>query len=296
MPAKVAIALAKAGGAVLQGFGKASRRWRATCGYRGVTSGDGEGWRRRAELLVRLRHAVRERHFSPRTEKAYAGWVGRFLRFHGDTPAQNLGEQEISAFLSSLAVDGNVSASTQNQALAALLFLYKHVLHVELAWLEDVVRAKRPLRLPTVLSRADVKRLIGAMGGVPKVVASMLYGSGLRLLEALTLRVKDVDSQRRQVLVRNGKGQKDRVTMLPIGVLPALERQLVVVSEQHRLDQRPQDPIAVKVPLELSRKYPRAEFEYGWRWLFPASRPYEDRVTHRLYRHHLHETVVQRMW
>jgi integron integrase len=187
-----------------------------------------------------------------------------------------------------------VSASTQNQALSALSFLYKNVLKVDLTWLEDVVRAKRPLRLPTVLARPEVMRLLGAMDGVPKLVASLLYGSGLRLLEALTLRVKDIDLQRRQVLVRNGKGQKDRVTMLPLGLLPVLERHLVRVSEQHRLDQLPPHPVFVKVPTALSRKYPRAEFEYGWRWVFPASRHYEDDVTHRFYRHHLHETVVQR--
>lgn len=146
-------------------------------------------WRRKRELIERVRHGVRIRHFSPRTEKAYAGWVGRYLEFHGERVFSQLGEAEVSAFLTSLAVDGAVSASTQNQALYAILFLYRNVLGRDLAWLEDVVRAKRPLRLPTVLARGDVARLIAKLEGTPKLVASLLYGSGLRLLEGLTLRI-----------------------------------------------------------------------------------------------------------
>ncbi|HEX4337024.1 MAG TPA: integron integrase [Polyangiaceae bacterium] len=254
---------------------------------------EGAAWQRRDVLIERVRHAVRTRHFSPRTEKAYAGWVARLLKFHRGRLPQELGESEVSAFLSSLALDGNVSASTQNQALSAILFLYRNVLGVEMGWLEDVVRAKRPVRLPTVLSREEVMRLLQRLRGTTQLVASLLYGSGLRLLEALTLRVKDVDFQRRQVIVRSGKGQKDRATMLPRRLIAPLQRQLVAVAEQHRLDQQAEQ-VLVKVPGAISRKLVTAESEYPWRWVFPAARPYEDRVTHRVYRHHLHETVVQR--
>jgi integron integrase len=250
-------------------------------------------WQRREELLEQVRHAVRIRHFSVRTERAYAGWIGRFLEFHGDRPMGDLGEPEVAAFLTSLAVDGDVSASTQNQALSAILFLYRQVLGFHLEWLADVVRAKRPLRLPVVLAREEVARLLGKLEGAPRLIASLLYGSGLRLMEGLSLRVKDLDFARRQVVVRDGKGQKDRVTMLPGELIGPLRRHLVVVAEQHRLDQgRPR--VLVPVPPSLVRKYPHAESEYPWRWVFPATRPYRDEPMHRLYRHHLHETVVQR--
>jgi integron integrase len=219
--------------------------------------------------------------------------VGRFLDFHGGKPMEDLREAEVAAFLTSLAVDGDVSASTQNQALSAILFLYRQVLGLQLEWLTEVVRAKRPLRLPVVLSRDEVARLLESLEGTTKLVASLLYGSGLRLMEAISLRVQDLDFERRQVLVRDGKGQKDRVTMLPGGLVEPLQRQLVVVREQHRLDQG-QPQIFVPVPSAVSKKYQGAESEYAWHWVFPATRTYRDEVNHRLYRHHLHETVVQR--
>jgi len=262
---------------------------------------DGDGdegaeatWRRKEVLLERLRYAVRTRHYSRRTEKAYVGWVSRFLSFFGDRAIGDIGPADVSEFLTSLAVDGDVSASTQNQALSAILFLHRNVLGRELDWLTDVVRAKRPLRLPTVLSRAGVARLLEQMEGTPRLVASLLYGSGLRLLEALTLRTKDLNFGRRQLTVRNGKGMKDRVTMLPSGLIAPLERHLVSVREQHRLDNAGKPRVFVKVPSALVRKYPSAESELGWRWVFPAARAYVDAANHRAYRHHLHETVVQR--
>jgi integrase len=209
-------------------------------------------WQRREELMERVRHAVRARHFSRRTERAHSGWVGRFLEFHGGKSMGALGEPEVAAFLTSLAVDGDVSASTQNQALSAILFLYRQVLGLQLEWLVDVVRAKRPLRLPVVFSRDEVARLLGNLEGTTRLVASLLYGSGLRLMEGLSLRVQDVDFERRQLLVRDGKGHKDRVTMLPGGLIEPLRRHLVVVTEQHRLDQG-QPRILVAVPTAVAR-------------------------------------------
>lgn len=258
-----------------------------------ATDGVDEAWRRREELLEQVRHAVRTRHFSRRTERAYAGWVGRFLDFHGGRSMESLREAEVAAFLTSLAVDGDVSASTQNQALSAILFLYRQVLGLELEWLTEVVRAKRPLRLPVVLSRDEVARLLECLEGTTKLVASLLYGSGLRLMEAVSLRIQDLDFERHQLLIRDGKGHKDRVTLLPGGLVEPLRRHLVVVKEQHRLDQG-QPQVLVPVPNAISRKHPSAESDYAWHWVFPATRTYRDEVTHRLYRHHLHETVVQR--
>jgi integron integrase len=259
-------------------------------------SGDDSGdiaWRRRQELLEQVRYAVRTLHFSRRTERAYAGWVGRFLDFHGGRPMEDLREAEVAAFLTSLAVDGDVSASTQNQALSAILFLYRRVLRLHLEWLTEVVRAKRPLRLPVVLARSEVASLLGSLEGIPQLVASLLYGSGLRLMEALSLRIQDLDFSRHQVLVRDGKGQKDRVTMLPAGLVRPLQLHLVLVAEQHRLDQK-EPQVLTPLPDSLAKKYPSAESTYLWHWVFPAARTYRNETTHRLYRHHLHETVVQR--
>jgi integron integrase len=250
-------------------------------------------WQERELLLERVAHAVRTRHFSRRTERAYVGWVSRYLSFHWGRPLAELGEPDVAAFLSSLAVEGDVSASTQNQALAAILFLYRQVLGLHFDWLADVVRAKRPLRLPVVLSRAEVSRLLAGLSGTTWLVASLLYGSGLRLMECLALRIKDVDFDRRQVVVRDGKGGKDRVTMLPASVIEPLRRHLVVVQERHRLDQgRP--PVFVAVPTAVGRKSPGAESSFPWYWVFPATRTYVDREARQVRRHHVHETAVQR--
>jgi len=240
-----------------------------------------------------VRAALRIRHYSPRTEEAYVGWIRRFIFFHAKRHPLEMGTAEVARFLSWLAVEGKVSASTQNQALCARLFLYRDVLDQDLPWLEDLVRAKRPHRLPVVLTRDEVRAVLDHLDGTPHLMALLLYGAGLRLLECARLRVKDVDPGSNQITVRAGKGDKDRITMLPGAVKPDLARHLERVGAQHRAD------IArgagwVEMPNALRRKYPNAGREWGWQWVFPATRWYTDRETGQRRRHHLHESVVQR--
>jgi len=240
-----------------------------------------------------VRQAIRLRHYSPRTEKAYVHWVRRFVIFHKKRHPREMGRAEIQQFLSDLAVRQHVSASTQNQALSALLFLYQDVLEQDLPWVDGVVRAKRPARLPVVLTREEVGAVLAQMRGTPWLVASLLYGAGLRLLESLRLRVKDVDLDRKEIVVRSGKGAKDRVTMLPARVVPALETHLEQVRRQHQADLRRGEG-SVELPDALVRKYPRAAWEWGWQWVFPASRGYRLPGGNLRRRHHLHESVIQR--
>lgn len=244
-------------------------------------------------LLDRIRAAIRTRHYSRRTERAYVGWARRFVRFHGLKHPDELGGPEVTAFLSHLAIDGRVSASTQNQALSALLFLYKHVLEKDLPWLDQVVRAKRPQRLPTVLSRAEVRLLLGELRGAPRLVASLLYGSGMRLSECLRLRVQELDFDRSEVTVRDGKGGKDRVTLLPESLHGALRAQLKDAKAVHVQDLE-RGAGAVVLPEALARKYPAAAREWPWQWVFPAARTYVEKETGLRRRHHLHSSVVQR--
>ena len=244
-------------------------------------------------LLDRVRDAIRARHYSRRTEKAYVGWVRRFVLFHGKRHPSEMGQAEVSAFLSHLAVQGGVSASTQNQALSALLFLYRDVLGNDIGWLDDVVRAKRPERVPTVLSREEVAAVLGHLRGPEALIAALLYGAGLRLLEGCRLRVKDVDLARGEIVVRDGKGARDRVTMLPRRIVPELAAQLERVRRQHT-DDLAQGRGSVEMPDALERKYPRAAFELAWQWVFPATRHYRDPASGLERRHHLHESVVQK--
>ena len=244
-------------------------------------------------LFDRVREAARVRHYSRRTESAYLAWIRRFIFFHGKRHPAEMGAPEITKFLSSLAVEGNVAASTQNQALSALLFLYRDVLEQDLPWLDDVVRAKRPARLPVVLTRDEVRTLLLQMHGVPRLMAMLLYGAGLRLLECAHLRVKDVDFARNQLVVRSGKGDKDRVTMLPAVVKAELTRHLEAVKQQHEMDLR-HGARWVELPSALARKYPNAGREWPWQWVFPATRIYVERATGQRRRHHLHESVLQR--
>lgn len=244
-------------------------------------------------LLDRVRGACRLRHFSPRTEKAYLGWIRRYVLYHGKRHPATMGAPEVTRFLSHLAVERQVAASTQNQALASLLFLYRGVLGQDLPWLDELVRARRPDHLPTVLSREEVARVFTQVRGVEGLILSLLYGSGLRLLEGCRLRVKDLDVPRREIVVRDGKGQKDRRTVLPGPLVLAIQRQLEFVLKQHDSDLA-QGFGSVELPDALERKYPRAPWELGWQWLFPATRFYFHSESHRRRRHHLHETVVQR--
>ena len=245
-------------------------------------------------LLDRVRAAARLRHYSRRTEAAYVAWIRRYIVFHGKRHPAELGAAEVTRFLSSLAVDGRVAASTQNQALGALLFLYRDVLEVDLPWLDGVVRAKRPERLPVVLTREEVAAVLRPLTGVPRLMASLLYGSGLRLLECCRLRIQDIDFARNQIVVRGGKGDKDRVTMLPAMLKADLARHLEAVRAQHQRDLQ-QGAGWVELPTALARKYPNAGREWVWQWVFPATRPYRDRETGQWRRHHLHESVLQRV-
>ena len=244
-------------------------------------------------LLDRVRIAIRTRHLSPRTEEAYVFWIRRFVRFHRKRHPAEMGAPEVTAFLSSLAVEGRVAASTQNQALCALLFLYRHVLGTELPWLDDLVRAKRPARLPVVLTREEVAAVLQHLHGVKRLAAALLYGSCLRLLECLGLRVKDVDFARNEILVRGGKGDRDRRTMLPVALKDALARFVEAVRRQHERDLIG-DAGWVALPHALGRKYPNAGHEWGWQWVFPATRIHVDAESGQRRRHHLHESVLHR--
>lgn len=244
-------------------------------------------------LMDRFREAIAVRRLSRRTEKAYAGWIRRFVRFHGGRHPRELGADEIRAFLAALAVEGKVSASTQSQALSAILFLYKAVLEVDPGWIEDLPRPKQPTRVPAVLTPSEVRRLLDAMTGVPRLVAYVLYGAGLRLLEALQLRVQDVDFERCEITVRRGKGAKDRRTVLPAAVSADLGQHLAIWRRGHA-DDAARGGGWVALPDALERKYPAAGRDWGWQWVFPATRTYRDPATGRHRRHHLHETVVQR--
>ena len=245
------------------------------------------------KLLSRLRAELRLRHYSRRTEDTYVRWVQRFVRFHSMRHPAAMGRAEVSAFLTSLAVGGRVSASTQNQALAALLFLYGEVLGHKVAWIADLVRAKRAPRLPVVLTRDEVRAILACMRGVPQLVARLLYGTGVRLLEGLQLRVKDVDFGLNEITVRRGKGDRDRITMLPESLKPALSAHLQRV---HLLHDRQVAAGAgwVEIRGALVKKYPSAGRDWAWQWVFPASRDTVDTETGQVSRHHLHESVIQR--
>ena len=244
-------------------------------------------------LLDRVHQAARLRHMSRRTEQAYRDWIRRFILFHGKRHPDEMGAAEVVAFLSDLAVRGDVSASTQNQALSALLFLYRGVLRRELDGLDSAVRARRPTRLPVVLSRDEVRALLAGLTPPHRLVATLLYGGGLRLLEALRLRVKDVDFQRHQICVREPKGGRDRAVPLPQVAEAPLRRHLVAIRRLHEGDLA-EGVVGVPLPGRLAAKYPNAPREWAWQWLFPATRPGLDSATGRSFRHHLHETAVQR--
>lgn len=245
------------------------------------------------KLLDQVRAAIRVRHYSLRTEEAYVNWIKRFILFHRKRHPSEMGEPEVTQFLSSLAVEKHLSASTQNQALAALLFLYRHVLTQDIGWLDDIVRAKRYRRLPVVLSRKEVRDLLAALDGVNWMMASLLYGAGLRLLECLRLRVKDVDFAGHQLFIRAAKGNKDRSTLLPSIIENPLQKHMRVVRSLHQQDIE-NGFGSVYLPDALKRKYPRADREWGWQWVFPAHRISIDPRSGAQRRHHLHESVLQR--
>ncbi len=251
-------------------------------------------------LLERVRSAMRVRAMSPATEDVYTRWIVRFIRFHQLRHPEQLGAAEVTAFLSDLAVRRRVSASTQNQALSALLFLYGEVLQVDLPWLHNLVRARRPTRLPVVLRREEVRAILERMEGPAALIARLLYGAGLRLMEGCRLRVKDLDLKAGEILVRDGKGARDRRTLLPAALNDCMARQLAQARALHARDLR-EGAGWVQLPSALDRKYPNAGREWPWQWVFPATRTYRypepaPSTVVRVRRHHLHESVVQRQF
>jgi integron integrase len=236
---------------------------------------------------------MRLKHYSYRTEQAYVDWIRRFILFHHKRHPQEMGAQEIEAFLTHLAVHENVAASTQNQALQAILFLYREVLGREITEPIQAMRARKPKRLPTVLTREEVLLLFNQMSGIHKLIAQLIYGSGLRLMEALRLRVKDLDFEYRTITVRDGKGEKDRITILPDLLQDPLRHHLEQVRRLHQQD-LDQGYGAVYLPEALARKYPNAEREWGWQWVFPSPRLSLDPRTGVIRRHHLDPSSVQR--
>jgi len=244
------------------------------------------------ELCRSVRDAIRLKHYSIRTEQAYVNWIKRYIYFHNVRHPAEMGAPEVQAFLTHLAVEGNVAASTQNQALSALLFLYKKVLHQDLGPI-DAMRAKKPKRLPSVLTKEEVHSVLGHLSGTHLLTAKLLYGSGLRLMECLLLRVKDLDFAHRQILVRDGKGEKDRVTMLPESLVSPLQDHLRIVKRTHEEDLA-KGYGAVYLPYALERKYPNAEREWLWQYIFPANRLSVDPRSGIVRRHHIHESSLQK--
>ena len=244
------------------------------------------------KLLDQVRHDIRLRHYSARTEQAYVNWIRRYILFHKNEHPRKMGKAEVEVFLTYLATKAKVASSTQNQAFNALVFLYRDVL--KQPWdAADAIRAKKPKRLPVVMSQDEVSRIISALEGVHQLIAKLLYGSGLRLMEALRLRVKDIDLERNQILVREGKGAKDRITLLPEAIKTVLAEHLQRVKQIYEKDfDNGYD--GVSMPDALERKYPNASKERAWQYLFPSEKCFTDRITGEAKRHHLHESNLQK--
>ena len=252
-----------------------------------------DGGGRPVRLLDQVRQAIRTRHMSPQTEKAYTSWVRRYVLFHGKRHPAELGENEVDQFLSWLVTAKGVAPSTQSQAACALLFLYRHVLDSPLGWIENIRLAKRPVRLPVVLTRREVQAVLRRLVGPSWLMASLMYGAGLRLSECCRLRVKDIDFERGEIAVRDGKGRKDRVTVLPGVIAPLLRAHLVRMWKLHRLDLK-RGYGSVALPDAYARKNPGAVKEWAWQWAFPASRLMADPRTGELRRHHRHQAALSR--
>ena len=244
-------------------------------------------------LIDQTRDVLRLHHYSIRTEENYIQWIKRFIFFHNKRHPKEMGEKEVSAFLTHLAVDKHVSASTQNQALSAILFLYKRVLNIELEWLDNVVRAKRPKHLPVVLTKTEVRNILNAMTGTNALIAKLLYGTGMRLMEALRLRVQDVDFAQHQIIVRSGKGNKDRITTLPESLIDDLRAKIEHTRVLHNNDLS-EGYGRVYLPFALDRKYPSAGIEFGWQYCFPSVNRSSSPRTGLIARHHLHEKNISR--
>jgi len=245
------------------------------------------------KLLDEVRINLRSNHYSRKTEEAYIGWIKRFILFHNKRHPNEMGKDEIQKFINHLAVDQNVSSSTQNQALQAILYLYKNVLDKEVGWLDDIKHATRIKHLPVVFSRNETTKIFEYLDGVPKLVVSLLYGSGLRLTEALSLRIKDIDFEYRQIIVRDGKGEKDRHTVLPTSIIPGLKKHLNEVYKQHKKDLSKGKGETI-LPYALDKKYPNAAKEFGWQYAFPADKFIKHNESGKIIRRHIHESTIQR--
>jgi integron integrase len=246
-----------------------------------------------SQLLDQVHATLRRRHYSPRTEATYLHWIRRYILFHHKRHPADMATPEIEGFLTALAVDQHVSAATQNQALSALLFLYRNVLHLDLQLPTASVRARRSARLPTVLTRDEVQAVLGCLTGTHQLMAKLLYGSGLRLMECLRLRVKDLDFAQHRIIVRQGKGSKDRITMLPESIVPPLLDHLQHVQRLHRRDVETGSG-TVELPDALDRKLPNANHDWIWQYVFPSAALSVDPLTGRLGRHHLNPAGLQR--
>ena len=245
------------------------------------------------KLLDQMREALTSRHYSRHTEESYCSWVKRFIVFHNKRHPLEMAEAEINAFLTHLAINKKVSASTQNQALSALLFLYRHVLHREIGNLGEVIRARKPQRVPVVLTREEVKAVMNYLTGSKRLMASLMYGAGLRVMECLRLRIQDIDFARSEITVRSGKGDKDRVTMLPQSLTNSLQEHLRKVRAIHEKDLR-EGWGRVTMPDALDRKYPNASAEWRWHWVFPQENRWKNPKTGNEGRHHIDESLIQK--
>jgi integron integrase len=244
-------------------------------------------------VITSIRNVLRVHHYSGRTEEAYVGWVRRFIRFHENRHPATMGHVEIRDFISDLAVKQGVSPSTQDQALAAVLFMFREVFHQDMGWVNLIIRAKKPKRLPVVMTREEVRAVLAEMAGTTRLMASLLYGSGLRLVECLELRVKDLEFSRDIIIVRGGKGDKDRATLLPERLKDPLQRHLLRLKSLYERD-RACTPIRAALPGALLRKYPNAGLDWGWQFVFPSAQAVTDVETGDLVRWHVHESTLQR--
>jgi integron integrase len=245
------------------------------------------------KLLDQVRITLRANHYSPKTEESYIGWIKRFILFNNKIHPEKLGKEEIQNFLNFLAVEKHVSSSTQNQALQGILFLYKKVIKKEIGWLDEIIHANRVKHLPVVFSKQEVTRIFNYLEGIPKLVISLLYGGGLRLSEALNLRIKDIDFDYKQILLRDAKGEKDRHTILPMSILQELKTHLNFVYQQHKEDLKKGKGETI-LPYALAEKYPNAGKEFGWQFAFPANKYIKDKKSGLIFRWHIHESTIQR--
>ncbi len=245
------------------------------------------------KLLDQVRETIRVKHYSYRTEQTYVEWIKRFIFFHQKRHPKDMGPEEIQAYITYLANERKVASSTQNQALSAIMFLYKYVLQKEIILPSDIIRPNRPERLPTVLSHQEAMSVIGKMAGVPKLIAKLLYGSGLRVSECLRLRVKDINFDYKNITVRDGKGEKDRATILPDSLIPELKEQIEIARLIHQRDLK-EGYGEVSLPYALAQKYPRAPSEFAWQYIFPSMNRSVDPISKHIKRHHQDVTVVQK--